>query len=113
MNINLNIKAALENNAEHFLKIIPTPELVISLKLKGLLTSREVEEINRLITTEERNHHLLILMLNRLENQDFYTFCKVLEENNLNVVKRFAIKLLADAKALADATGKITIISYR
>lgn len=106
MRLNLNINGALERNAERFLKIIPIRELLSSLKFKGILSSRQVEEIKQLYITDDMNHYLLNVLLNHREDADFYTFCQILEENNVNAVKRFAVKLQNDAN------GNIMINSY-
>ena len=97
MSLSPDIKASLTENAESFIKIIPVRELLIPLRFKGVLSSRQVEEMKHLYITEDMNDYLLNILLDQREDQDFDTFCHILEENSVNAVKQFAAKLLSDA----------------
>lgn len=97
MSLSPNITAALTGNSDRFLKVFPVNELLNSLQLKGILSYSQVEEIEHLQTTQNKNAYILKVLLNERDDEDFYLLCQMLKENNVNAVRRLGDKLLDHA----------------
>ncbi|RDD36912.1 hypothetical protein TrispH2_011164 [Trichoplax sp. H2] len=95
---NPDIQAALDKNSDQFLKIVPIQELFTRLKMKKILSTRQVTDIKALTHTEDMNGRLLEILMEERTEEDFYTFCDLLKSNGVNVVKSFGAKLQDDAK---------------
>ncbi|EDV22020.1 uncharacterized protein TRIADDRAFT_59584 [Trichoplax adhaerens] len=94
---NPNIQAALENNRDKFLKIVPIEELFTRLELEKILSQKQVKAIRALDDTEDMNGKLLKILKDQRTEEDFVLFCGLLKNNNVNAVKAFGAKLEAEA----------------
>ncbi|RDD36910.1 hypothetical protein TrispH2_011162 [Trichoplax sp. H2] len=92
------IKANLDKYAEEFIKIVPIKELFTKLKVKKILSSRDIIDIEKLTHVEDMNGRLLEILQEQRSNEDFYTFCSLLKQHHVNVVKAFGAKLQLDTE---------------
>ncbi|EDV19063.1 uncharacterized protein TRIADDRAFT_62488 [Trichoplax adhaerens] len=92
---------ALTVYGEEFIRIVPVDEVLVPLKLKHVLSSREVEMINSRIHEEDKAHKLYDILFKNRHGNDLPVFCQLLKNSSVRGVQSFGKKLLKKAKNLS------------
>lgn len=91
------VQQALDKHGEEFIRCVPVDDLLFKLKIKGVISNREMTDIRKCPCKNEKAEKLFEILREQRQPNDFLIFCQSLMENTVTTVSDFGIMLLNEA----------------
>ncbi|EDV20728.1 uncharacterized protein TRIADDRAFT_60677 [Trichoplax adhaerens] len=95
-----SIVEILRHYAQEFKATIPISDILIALKIHGVLGYGDINRIKELSVLDEMNDYFLGIIFDKFRDQEFYILCDILKQHNIKSVQLFGFQLERDAKGL-------------
>ena len=91
--LDLQLQATLDNFYDEFIEIVPTDEILFDLKIEGILSDREMDEIRNHVHKKDGTKQLFDILRRRCRQNDLQKFCRKLQKNQVRTIQKFGEKL--------------------
>ena len=103
----------IEKNYSKMVVMIPPREILFDLRGLHILSDDEVDELKDDCRNDKERAYRLIKTLKSREDEDFYQFCRLLQEQQVRAVQLLGQSLYHQALSVSNYTnGKFLIYTY-
>ena len=96
----VQIQQILDAYYDEFCRLVPVDDILNSLKIKRILSDRDVDNIRSKTHENDRINLLFDILRDHRGEKDFFTFCQLLQKHCVRIIQEFGTKLEMKVKRL-------------